>query len=148
MRALYQSPGGGTKRNQKALKQEWHEKEDWFLFFNYFWDAVKAKFESTPLWARRSPLMIAVVLEQLQTVFLQFLNSTTGLTIEKISEPDDTLRRAIVIKDFKDIVDQYLKRFQEKNFAPWPEKSLNHKSGKDKLQAYFEKVRQDGRAKF
>jgi hypothetical protein len=147
MRKLYQSENG-PKKNQKALRQEWHEHEDWFFFFNLFWDAVKARFGGTKLWTLKSSLMIAVVLEQLQAVFLKYLSSTTGLTIGKITETNASIRRDKVVSEFVNIVNEFLKNFKEKDFIDWPEKSLNHKSGRERLQNYFEKVRQGGPAKF
>jgi hypothetical protein len=140
MRILYT---GTTekRRSAKTLKTEWQKTDDWFLFLSKFWDQVKQKFGKTKLWELHSPLMIAVVLNQLQETFLTYLDSVSALTLERISVSDDVRRRAQVESEFGTIVDQFLSKFEEKHFSkPWAVKSLNHKDGKELLLDYFDKI--------
>jgi predicted SnoaL-like aldol condensation-catalyzing enzyme len=85
--------------------------------------------------------MTAVVLEQFQQSFLEYLGGVLSLTIGKITETDAILRKQFIIKEYKQIVDIFVSKFDEKHFSkPWVIKSLNHKDGKDLLADYFDKV--------
>ena len=140
IRGIYQHPGA-KKITQKSLKQRWQKDELWYDYFAIFWGAIKTKFGTTKLWELHSSFMLAVVLEQFQTHFLEYLESVSSLTIGKISESDDSLRKDKVRFDYVQIVDNYVSKFEERHFAkPWSKKSLNHKDGKKHLADYIEKV--------
>jgi hypothetical protein len=138
-KALYELDG--KKESKKALVSKWQKSEDWFRYFCIFWDHVKEKFASTPLWETHSSLMTAVVLLQFQHSFLRGLGNMVSLTIEKITEEDPGKRALLVEQQFRDIVKQWASRFTTKHFPDeWGVKSLNHKDGKAKLLDYFDKV--------
>ncbi|MFT3857687.1 MAG: hypothetical protein QM742_09385 [Aquabacterium sp.] len=137
-RALYE---GEKKSSKKSLVSQWQKSEDWFKYFCIFWDQIKEKYGTSPLWETHSSLMTAVVLLQLQQSFLRGLGNLVSLTIEKIEEPDPEKRALLVEQQFRDIAKQWTSRFTQKHFPEqWGLKSLNHKDGKSKLLDYFDKV--------
>ena len=140
IRNIYQQ-SGSKKLNQKSLKLAWQKDELWYEYFSIFWGAIKEKFGESKIWELHSPLMTAVVLEQFQQSFLEYLGGVLSLTIGKITETEAILRKQFIIKEYKQIVDIFVSKFDEKHFSkPWVIKSLNHKDGKDLLADYFDKV--------
>ena len=137
-RVLYE---GDKKASKKELVSQWQKSEDWFKYFCMFWDHIKERFESTPLWETHSSLMTAVVLLQLQQSYLKSLGNFASLTIKKIVEGDPKKRAKLVEQQFREITEQWFSKFTEKTFPQqWGVKSLNHKDGKTKLLDYFDKV--------
>lgn len=140
IRGLYQRPDA-KKYSQKSLKDQWRKNDLWFDYYSIFWGAIKNKFGNTSLWELHSTFMIAVVLEQLQTTFLEYLESVTSLTIAKINDADDSVRQEKIRAEFKQIVDSFVSKFEERHFSkPWAVNSLNHRDGKRLLADYFSKV--------
>jgi hypothetical protein len=140
MRMLYVGKGGARK-NRKWLKSSWQSNVDWYVFLSMFWKKLKVKLGSDDLWESKSSLMIAVVLEQLQEVFLTYLDSVSALTIDRIDVEDDGSRSKKVREEMDEIIDTFLANFEAKHFAKeWAIKSLGHKDGKLQLQDYFDKI--------
>ncbi len=138
---LYTTPGMKKPASRKPLVTQWQITLDWFAFFLAFWDRVKDKFAPKDLWQVHSNLMVAVVLEQFQHSFFKYLRQTKELAFEPIEEADATARREKVLAKFKELVDLHLKKFDAKNFEKeWQIKSLNHKSGRELLEGYFDNI--------
>jgi hypothetical protein len=142
MRILYTNPSD-AKKSTKTLKGAWQDdaRSDWFMYFVTFWSEVKKRLGTSALWKLHSSLLTAVVLEQFQDTFLTYLDSVSGLTIDRIDEEDPNVRRQQVETAFAAILTEFLSKFEPKHFAkPWAIKSLNHRDGKDQLSDYFDKI--------
>jgi hypothetical protein len=140
IRILYSKPGE-RKKSTKTLKSTWSKSDEWFKYFVRFWSEAKKRLGTPALWKLHSPLLTAVVLEQFQEAFLTYMDSVVGLTLDKITEDDDEKRRQLVEDEFFNILTNFLVKFDPKHFSkPWAIKSLNHKSGKDQLADYFDKI--------
>jgi len=145
MEKLYVGPSDATKLSQKALRGKWQTSEDWFEFMCLFWDEFKEKFETTAAWTNHSNFMTAVVLEMLQNDFLLYLDSTKDLVWD-FEEDDIEARRNLAVSKFKKLAKTFVDKHKLSYYTKdWKAKSLSHKSGKQALADFFQKIR-DGKS--
>jgi nicotinamidase-related amidase len=111
-----------------------------------FWNEFREKFEGTPVWEMHSNLMKAVVLEMLQNDFLLYVDSTKDLVWDIEEEDEDKRRKAVENIFLRKLVKTFADKHKDSIYTKkWHATSLNHKSGKEALADFFQKIR-DGKS--
>ena len=159
----------GTKVGKTDIEKYLQDRPDnrWYMFFKYFWDKVKEKYETDGLWkvdnlgektednklGRKYNLYTAVVLEEFQNAFFKKLTSSYEDNFEsdefkeklekanslKTLEEVQAKREEIIIEKFLDIRNRFLNKFPKEKFESF-KGSLNQAEGRKILLRYFEKV--------
>ena len=139
-----------TGKGANRIRIERWKDGDWGVFFLAFWKEVKMKYEKEKtvdgisLWIplspslKRSNLMTAIVLQELQEVFLDNLNNQDEIYF-KVDEP--STEKEFLISRVKKRAETVLEYVPPEFFIiEWKTKSLNIGPGREMLKEVFRKL--------